>query len=51
MAEHINTQFDVELEAIRLQVLGMAGLVEDQVREAMRALATDDGRLISAFHG
>ena len=46
MAEHINTQFDVELEAIRSQVLGMAGLVEDQVREAMRALASGDPLVI-----
>lgn len=46
MSEHISTQFDAELEAIRSQVLGMAGLVEEQVRKAMRALATGDADLI-----
>lgn len=46
MSEHISTQFDVELEAIRSQVLGMAGLVEEQVRNAMRALATGDAEII-----
>ncbi len=42
MAEHISKQFDSELEAIRSNVLGMAGLVEEQVRLAMEALATGD---------
>ncbi len=42
MAEHISKQFDTELEAIRSNVLGMAGLVEEQVRLAMEALATGD---------
>ncbi|MBB5191462.1 phosphate transport system protein [Silvimonas terrae] len=42
MAEHISKQFDTELEAIRSNVLGMAGLVEEQVRLAMEALASGD---------
>ncbi len=46
MSEHISSQFDVELEAIRSHVLGMAGLVEEQVRNAMRALATGDTEVI-----
>lgn len=46
MAEHISSQFDAELEAIRSQVLGMAGLVEDQVKLSMQALATGDVQLI-----
>ncbi|MBS1155387.1 MAG: phosphate transport system regulatory protein PhoU [Proteobacteria bacterium] len=46
MSEHISTQFDVELEAIRSQVLGMAGMVEEQVRKAMQALATGDAEII-----
>jgi len=46
MSEHINSQFDTELEAIRSLVMAMAGLVEDQVRLAMRALATGDAELI-----
>ncbi|KAF0813740.1 Phosphate-specific transport system accessory protein PhoU [Andreprevotia sp. IGB-42] len=47
MSEHISKQFDAELEAIRSSVLGMAGLVEDQVRQAMESLATGDVSLIS----
>lgn len=46
MSEHINSQFDSELEAIRSQVMGMAGLVEDQVRVAMQVLASGDAVLI-----
>lgn len=46
MSEHINSQFDSELEAIRSQVMGMAGLVEEQVRVAMQALASGDATLI-----
>ena len=46
MSEHINSQFDVELEAIRSQVMGMAGLVEEQVRSAMQVLASGDAALI-----
>ncbi|WP_028454492.1 phosphate signaling complex protein PhoU [Chitinilyticum litopenaei] len=47
MSEHISKVFDAELEAIRSQVLGMAGLVEQQVRQAMEALATGDSAIIS----
>lgn len=47
MAEHISKQFDAELEAIRSQVLGMAGLVEQQVRQAMEALASADTAIIN----
>lgn len=47
MAEHISKQFDAELEAIRSQVLGMAGLVEQQVRQAMEALSTADTAIIN----
>ncbi|GAA5783704.1 phosphate transport system regulatory protein PhoU [Chitiniphilus shinanonensis] len=46
MSEHISKQFDAELEAIRSSVLGMAGLVEEQVRLAMQALATGDMAII-----
>ncbi|MBE9609032.1 phosphate signaling complex protein PhoU [Chitinilyticum piscinae] len=47
MTEHISKQFDAELEAIRSQVLGMAGLVEQQVRQAMEALASADTAIIN----
>ncbi|WP_308417279.1 phosphate signaling complex protein PhoU [Andreprevotia chitinilytica] len=46
MSEHISKQFDAELEAIRSNVLGMAGLVEEQVRQAMEALAHGNIELI-----
>jgi phosphate transport system protein len=47
MSEHISKQFDAELEEIRSQVMGMAGLVEEQVRQAMQALATGDLSIIN----
>ncbi|WP_308417867.1 phosphate signaling complex protein PhoU [Jeongeupia sp. USM3] len=47
MSEHISKQFDAELEAIRSSVLGMAGLVEDQVRLAMEALSTGNVAIIN----
>ncbi|QZA77110.1 phosphate signaling complex protein PhoU [Deefgea tanakiae] len=46
MSEHISKQFDADLEAIRSQVMGMAGLVEEQVRLAMQALASGDIEII-----
>lgn len=46
MSEHISKQFDAELESIRGKVLGMAGLVEEQFRDAMKALAEADTELI-----
>lgn len=46
MSEHISKQFDHELETIRSQVMGMAGLVEEQVRLAMKALASGDAEVI-----
>ncbi|QZA81050.1 phosphate signaling complex protein PhoU [Deefgea piscis] len=47
MSEHISKQFDADLEAIRSQVMGMAGLVEEQVRLAMQALASGDVAVIN----
>lgn len=46
MSEHITKQFDVELEAARGKILSMAGLVEEQFRDAMKALADGDIELI-----
>jgi phosphate transport system protein len=46
MSEHISKQFDADLEAIRSHVMGMAGLVEEQVRVAMKALVSGDADLI-----
>ncbi len=42
MPEHISKQFDQELEAVRARVLQMGGLVEEQIINAMEALATGD---------
>jgi phosphate transport system protein len=47
MSEHISKQFDADLEAIRSQVMGMAGLVEEQVRLAMQSLASGDVEIIN----
>jgi phosphate transport system protein len=37
MTEHINKQFDQDLEAIRSRMLQMGGLVESQIRDAIGA--------------
>ena len=37
MTEHINKQFDQDLEAIRSRILQMGGLVESQIRNAIGA--------------
>lgn len=41
-SKHTLTQFDDELEAVREQVMLMGGLVENQIRLAMEALAEND---------
>ena len=43
MPEHISKQFDQELEAVRARVLQMGGLVEEQIINAMEALASGNG--------
>ncbi|WP_269532673.1 phosphate signaling complex protein PhoU [Chitinimonas sp. BJYL2] len=47
MSEHISKQFDIELEAARAKILAMAGLVEEQFRDAMKALETGNPELIN----
>ncbi len=42
---HISHRFNQELEQVRTQVLGMGGLVEQQLTDAARALLTGDARL------
>ena len=45
MTEHLNKQFDQDLEAIRSRMLQMGGLVEAQIRDATSAfLASDAAR-------
>lgn len=46
MSEHLYKQFDSELEELRAQLMRMGGLVEEQVRDATRALAEGDADLI-----
>jgi phosphate uptake regulator, PhoU len=43
--QHLSSQFNAELEDVRQRVLAMGGLVEQQLREATRALMEGDGRL------
>lgn len=40
--EHISKKFDAELEGVRSRVLQMGGLVEQQINQAMEALASGD---------
>ncbi|MBI3771577.1 MAG: phosphate signaling complex protein PhoU [Gammaproteobacteria bacterium] len=40
--QHISQQFDAELERLRSRVFAMGGLVEQQVRDAVRALTDGD---------
>jgi phosphate transport system protein len=40
--QHISQQFDTELERLRSRVFAMGGLVEQQVRDAVRALTEGD---------
>ena len=43
--QHISQQFNLELEDIRNRVLGMGGLVEQQVEKGLTALLESDGDL------
>jgi phosphate transport system protein len=47
MTDHISKQFDSELEAARSKILSMAGLVEEQFRDAMKTLEGGDPDLIN----
>jgi phosphate transport system protein len=42
MTEHINKQFDQDLEAIRSRMLQMGGIVESQIREAIGSFLDAD---------
>ena len=42
MSEHLLKQFDSELDDVRARLTRMGGLVEEQVRDAIRALAELD---------
>ena len=45
LEKHTSRQFDADLEAVRERVLGMGGLVEQQITEAVRALVEGDSEL------
>ncbi len=45
MSRHISEQYDAELETVRRRLMEMGGLVEQQLRDAMRALAERDSEL------
>ncbi|TSA52932.1 MAG: phosphate transport system regulator PhoU, partial [Nitrosomonadaceae bacterium] len=42
ISEHISKQFNAELKVVRLRVLQMGGLVEEQIEKAIEALATSN---------
>jgi phosphate transport system protein len=46
MNEHLSKQFDSELDALRLHVSRMGGLVEEQVRSAITAFVDGDRDLV-----
>ena len=44
-AEHIYTQYDTDLEAIRAKVLEMGGIVEEQLTDSVSSLMNADAKL------
>jgi len=44
-SEHIYTQYDIELEAVRAKVLEMGSLVEQQIADALESLVTHNTKL------
>ena len=44
-AEHIYTQYDTDLEAIRAKVLEMGGIVEEQLTDSVSSLVNADAKL------
>ena len=51
VGQHISTQFNEELEDIVNRVLTMGGLVEQQLADAVKALAESDAELASTVTG
>ncbi|WP_096086596.1 phosphate signaling complex protein PhoU [Agaribacterium haliotis] len=43
--QHISAQFNEDLEHLRTKLLEMGGLVEDQLKDAVKAIETADGAL------
>ena len=44
--KHISKQFDADLKAVRMSVLKMGGMVEEQIEHAVKALTTADQDLM-----
>ena len=45
-SEHTSKRFDADLEAVRMRVLQMGGMVEEQIEQAIEALTTGNKMLI-----
>ena len=43
---HISKQFDADLKSVRMSVLKMGGIVEEQIEQAVKALTTADQNLM-----
>lgn len=50
MARHISRQFDNELESVRSMFMNMGGLVESQLKAAVRAFSTKEIDQLSEVH-
>ena len=44
--KHISKQFDADLKSVRMSVLKMGGIVEEQIEHAVKALTTADQDLM-----
>ena len=49
MQEHLSTQFDVELDAIRAHLTRMGGMVQEQVNNAIAVLGNGDPEIINSI--
>ena len=45
LTKHISSQFNEELEQVRNHVMAMGGLVEQQLSDALTAIANSDAEL------
>jgi phosphate transport system protein len=47
LSRHISEQYDAELEIVRRRLMEMGGMVEQQLRDAIKAISTYDAELAS----
>ena len=45
LSRHISEQYDAELEIVRRRLMEMGGMVEQQLRDAIKAISTYDAEL------